>query len=128
MTELDESSHEAAPEVAATTTAYQTLTRLRDGSLGCRPHQCCVFREDSACITWLPGFPLRETLAENIVRDFDLQQALLHVELNHVAVADRGDRTIECGFRGYVAGHESACGAAEASICQQSYRSAESFS
>src|SRR5260370_8066858 len=70
----------------------------------------------SGWITRLRRLPLFHSLAQNFVGDLNFQEALGHIEADHVAIAYRGDGAAQRGFGRDVACHESARPAAEAAI------------
>src|SRR5579862_1462427 len=79
-----------------------------NGALRRRCDQRSIFREYARRIARLRSLPLRHALPQQVVTDFDLQQLLADVKVNHVAIANAGDGASECGFGRDVSGHQAA--------------------
>src|SRR3989338_9628079 len=90
-----------------------------------RGDQLGVLRHHAGFIAWLRRFPLSQAGLALLLRDIDIKAALLDIEDDGVAVAQRGDRTAAGGLGRDMAGHEAMRCPGEAAVGEQRDRIAQ---
>src|SRR6266436_2694337 len=124
----------AQSETGQAPSLQEFFPQLRSGVDGCcdctfrsRPYQRCVLCEDTSFVTGGRGFPFRHAACDFGVGYFKFQPSDLGVDGDLVAFADRGYRAAQRRFWSYVANHQAAGCAAEASVGDQGHTLTEAF-
>src|SRR5713101_2987698 len=103
------------------------MPRRRNCAFRSRPHQRRVLREHSGFVTWRWRFPFRHAARDFGVGYFKFQPSDLSVDSDLVALANRGYRATQRCFWSYMADHQAAGCAAEASVGDQGHTLTEAF-
>ncbi len=103
------------------------LRPVRNRAAACGGHEAHVLRQHAGLVARLGLHPRLATLGDLSLGDVELDQALLGVDGDLVALVDECNQAALVGFRGDMADHHAPGAAGEAAVGEESDRVAEAL-